>query len=79
MADQQFSIKTNEGTIEVYSRGRCWALRSELLRDGEADMALDVLESMVLAHASAGVDVESAAYIEGINTTLDAIANHRDD
>lgn len=79
MADQKFSVRTNEGTIEVYSVGRCWALRSELQRDGEADMALDVLESLILAHASAGVDVESDAYIEGVNTALDSVANHRDD
>lgn len=29
------------------------------------------MERMILAHACAGVDVESAAYIEGIDTAVD--------
>ena len=40
------------------------------------DDAIDATESLILAHACAGVDVESAAYIEGINTALEAIDNH---
>ena len=38
--------------------------------------ALDGLESLILAHACAGVDVESPAYVEGIETAVEAIANH---
>jgi hypothetical protein len=38
--------------------------------------AVDGLESLILAHACAGVDVASPAYIEGIETAVDAIANH---
>ena len=38
--------------------------------------AVDGLESLILAHACAGVDVESPAYVEGIETAVDAIANH---
>ena len=37
--------------------------------------AIDGLESLILAHACAGVDVESPAYVEGIETAVDAIAN----
>jgi hypothetical protein len=37
--------------------------------------AIDGLESLILAHACAGVDVESSAYLEGIETAVDAIAN----
>lgn len=37
--------------------------------------AIDGIESLVLAHACAGVDVQSPAYIEGIETAVDAIAN----
>jgi hypothetical protein len=37
--------------------------------------AIDGLESLILAHACAGVDVESSAYVEGIETAVDAIAN----
>jgi hypothetical protein len=51
------------------------------LREPEAaanrryNAAVDGLESLILAHACAGVDVESPAYIEGIETAVDAIAN----
>ncbi len=38
--------------------------------------AIDGLESLILAHACAGVDVESPAYVEGIETAVDAVANH---
>jgi hypothetical protein len=37
--------------------------------------AIDGLESLILAHACAGIDVESPAYIEGIETAVEAIAN----
>ena len=38
--------------------------------------AVDGLESLILAHACAGVNVESPAYVEGIETAVDAVANH---
>ena len=38
--------------------------------------AIDGLESLILAHACAGVNVQSPAYVEGIETAVDAIANH---
>lgn len=37
--------------------------------------ACDALESMILAHAIAGVNVQSAGYLKGIRTSLDAMAN----
>jgi len=37
--------------------------------------AIDGLEALILAHACVGVDVESLAYLEGIETAVDAIAN----
>lgn len=37
--------------------------------------AVDYIESLILAHACAGVDVQSPAYIEGITTALEAIDN----
>lgn len=36
--------------------------------------AADALESLILAHAVAGVDVASHFYIEGIKTAVQAIA-----
>ena len=38
--------------------------------------AIDGLELLVLAHACAGIDVASPAYVEGIETAVDAIANN---
>jgi len=48
--------------------------------DGEEsaayNTALDALESLILAHASEGIDVTSEAYQNGVQTALDAIANN---
>ena len=38
--------------------------------------AIDGLESLILGHACAGVDVESPAYVEGVESAVEAIANH---
>jgi hypothetical protein len=42
----------------------------------EYDAAVDGIEALILAHACAGINVESPAYLEGIETAVDAIANH---
>jgi hypothetical protein len=42
----------------------------------EYNAAMDAIESIVLAHACAGVDIESPAYLEGIETAVQAIANY---
>lgn len=39
---------------------------------------MDALESLILAHAIAGVDVETPAYQEGIETVIDACVNQTD-
>ena len=44
--------------------------------DRQYNAAIDGLESLILAHACAGVDVESPAYVEGVETAVEAIANH---
>ncbi len=57
-------------------------ITSDLRETGDAiearhyNAAIDSLESLILAHACAGVDVESPAYVEGIETAVDAIGNH---
>ena len=38
--------------------------------------AIDALESLILAHTCGGVDICSPAYLEGIETAVDAIGNH---
>ena len=41
----------------------------------EHEGAVDTVESLVLAHACAGIDVGSPAYVQGLETTLEAIVN----
>ncbi|MFH1265215.1 MAG: hypothetical protein ABIK89_05765, partial [Planctomycetota bacterium] len=48
----------------------------EAAANRQYNAAIDGLESLILAHACAGVDVESPAYVEGIETAVDAVANH---
>jgi hypothetical protein len=38
--------------------------------------AIDGIESMILAHACAGLDVTTEAYKEGIKTAVEACANN---
>jgi hypothetical protein len=38
--------------------------------------ALDLVESLILAHAVEGVDVTSRGYLRGLETALEAFANH---
>ena len=59
------------------------AILQSPLKDGHEDgdqeellAALDAVESVILGHACAGVDVESLAYQAGIEAALEAIANH---
>ena len=47
-----------------------------LAMDHIYNVAIDAVESLILAHACAGIDVESPAYVEGIETAVEAIANH---
>jgi hypothetical protein len=37
--------------------------------------AIDGLESLILAQACAGVDIETPAYLEGVETAVEAIVN----
>ncbi len=41
--------------------------------DAECKAALDAIESLVLAHAVAGIDITLPAYLEGVETAIDAI------
>lgn len=44
----------------------------------EATAALDAVESMILAHACAGIDIKTPAYLMGIETAVDAIWNNEE-
>jgi len=37
---------------------------------------VDAIEALILGHASAGIDVSSPAYVIGLRSALDAIANN---
>ena len=75
-----FGIVINIEGEEEAVRG---AISSDLHDDGPEGedntlyyAALDGIESMILAHAMAGIDVECPAYIEGIETAVEAAANN---
>jgi hypothetical protein len=44
--------------------------------DFEIDGAINALESLILGHACAGIDISSKAYVEGLDTAIEAIANN---
>ena len=71
------------GIVVTFAAGESGELCSDLsersysLATDEALVSpFDGIESMILAHAIAGVDIESPAYLEGIETAVEAVANH---
>ncbi len=52
------------------------AKMEELEGNRNYNYGCDAIESMVLAHAIAGVNVESPGYLEGLETAIDAIGNN---
>jgi hypothetical protein len=53
----------------------CEDCRNEVLT-ANYNSGIDAIESMVLAHACAGIDVEDPKYLEGIETAVQALANN---
>ena len=53
-------------------------LKKGITKADDADFvsAIDGLESLILGHACAGIDITSKAYVEGIETALEAINNN---
>ncbi len=80
MAEPKRPIETGVYGITVSCAADGSGIISSDLRrpdDGpEALAAIDALESLVLAHACSGIDIRSPAYLEGIETAVDAITNH---
>jgi len=63
------------GTID--SKLKDHLIGSDLEGDtGELYAVVDALESLILAHACAGLDISSPAYVEGLRTCLEALGNH---
>jgi hypothetical protein len=60
----------------------CGTITSDLKEAGEDtegvrfNAAIEGLESLILAHACAGIDVQSPGYVEGIETAIEAIGNN---
>jgi hypothetical protein len=42
----------------------------------ELDGAVNALESLILGHACAGLDIAAPAYVEGLRSCLEALGNH---
>ena len=64
--------------ITVELTGNAGKITSDLKSDGdnpELTAALDAIESLILAHACAGVGVASPAYVEGIETAVETCWN----
>lgn len=76
-----FGITIELGRWPSKEEPACGTITSYLQEDLTGDdkeylAAIDALESLILAHACAGVDVTSLAYIEGIESAVAAIAHH---
>jgi hypothetical protein len=77
----KISIDTSEGTGFIRSNLR-EDTESALDRDDLMSMQMwnlwvDGLESLILAHACAGVDVFSNQYVEGLRSAYEAYENHQ--
>lgn len=76
--------------FEYNAQGKCGNIDSNFenafLKDEEdfgdewrcdlGETCKDVLESLILAHACAGIDVSSKAYVEGIETAFESICSN---
>jgi len=77
-----FSITIRLERINTAKTPAAGAIVSDLKSPGKTavdrryNAAVDGLESLILAQACAGVDVKSPAYLEGIETAVETIANH---
>ena len=62
-------------TSELHEEPSCVSEGIENYRS-EYDAAIDGLESLILAHACAGIDISQTEYVEGIRTAVEAITNN---
>ena len=65
--DTHIILKDKDGSITSTLR--------EGVNEPEFLIGLDVLESVILSHACAGIDVSSPAYLKGLETTIEALYN----
>lgn len=65
--------------VEIDEANSCGSIKSNLKennRNTRFNAAIDMLESLILAHACAGINIESRGYIIGIETAVDALCNN---
>jgi hypothetical protein len=75
--DCDMSVATmTEDTDEARQHNEMTESEDEVEERLNFNKAIDVLESFILALACAGVDVECENFLEGVNTTLDALTNN---
>lgn len=77
-----FNLGIYDIVVNVYENGG--GSISSSLNDGERDdgenyleyeAAVNAIESMILAHACAGIPIDLPSYIEGIETAINTITN----
>ena len=67
-----------EVTVNEDGSGKIISVLRESYDEGDAEysVAIDGLESLILAHACAGIDITTPAYLEGIEVAVESIANN---
>lgn len=78
--DIEISLEENGGSIESSLHEPCEECgKYDCLHEDspyEYNIAMDTIESFLLALAVAGIDVESPAVLEALETAVNAAANH---
>lgn len=76
------TINLSDGSrIKVVVKNGSGRITSMGLKDNdnpssEYNTAIDGIESLILAHACAGVDVSAPTYVKGIEVAVEAIVNN---
>jgi hypothetical protein len=74
-----FGMRVNVTTTQVGYPG-CGTITSNLHttedEDDEYNSAIDGIEALILAHAVEGIDITAPAYVQGIQSAVDAAANN---
>jgi hypothetical protein len=82
---REIKLKVGDNTFLIVVLQEAGSITSTLkdfmlMDDGSEEERLrgsiDAIESLVLGHACAGIDVEDPKYIAGLQTTIDAISNN---
>lgn len=61
--------------IEIVLKDGGGTISSNLADDIDNKYCVNTLESLILSHACMGVDVESEAYVQGLENTIEVLMN----